>query len=57
MAVTTSLYTNIRIREENANIRTALFKIGNYYRGSDLKHDKFKFKYQAYVKGQKFNEI
>jgi len=44
-----SLYVNIRFGKQNANIRTALFKIGNYCRGSELKHDKVK--YQAYVKG------
>jgi len=48
-----SLYVNIRFGKQNAKIGTALFKIGNYCRGSELKRDK----YQAYVKGQKFNKM
>jgi len=40
MAVAMSLYADIRFRGQNANIRTALFKIGNYGRGSEIKHDK-----------------
>jgi len=48
-----SLYVSKRVGKQNAKIRTALFKIGNYCRGSELKHDK----YQAYIKGQKFNKM
>ena len=55
MAVTKSLYENSTVREQNTKIRTALFKIGNYSRGSELKYDKVK--YQACVKGQKFNKM
>jgi hypothetical protein len=54
MTVATSLYVNIRFREQNAKIRTALFKIGDYCRCIELKHDKIK--YQACVKGQKLTK-
>jgi hypothetical protein len=40
VAAAANLYATIKFREQNAKIGTALFKIGNYCRGSELKHDK-----------------
>jgi hypothetical protein len=48
MAIAT-IFMQIKAGGQNAKIRAALFNIGNYCRGSDLKHDKVK--YQQYVKG------